>query len=74
MRWTLAASLAWPGLADCTAHASRSQCIAFRHQDNCAWDVARQLCVPQTPCEERSRAVCERELTTDAAWDARRLL
>ena len=70
MRWALLASFWWPIEADCSAHSSRSHCIAFRHQDNCVWDVARELCVAQTGCEERGLSDCERELTTNAGWAA----
>ena len=44
--------------------------IAFRHQDDCAWDVHLQICVSDIPCELRGSTVCERELTNGASWDA----
>lgn len=65
--------LGTPGAAErCRAHRSRMECLVFRRQDDCAWDVASSACVADRPCERRSPERCEYELTSGAPWDATR--
>ena len=40
--------------AGCSDHGSVSQCLAFRQQDQCVWDVASLSCVASIACEARS--------------------
>lgn len=59
--------LSW---STCLDHSSLSECLAFRSQDRCLWDVASKTCVSGTSCENRSSLrECESELTTGARWD-----
>lgn len=59
--------LSW---STCLDHSSLSECLAFRSQDRCLWDVASKTCVSGTRCENRSSLrECESELTTGARWD-----
>ena len=54
----------------CLDHSSLSECLAFRYQDHCLWDVASKTCVSGTSCQNRSSLrECESELTTGAIWD-----
>ena len=56
----------------CGTHSTRGECLAFRLQHDCVWDVPTKACQASTPCDKRSQQTCETELTTgaDAKWDA----
>mmetsp|Transcript_35250 Transcript_35250/g.82220 ORF Transcript_35250/g.82220 Transcript_35250/m.82220 type:complete len:714 (-) Transcript_35250:177-2318(-) len=59
-------------LNQCEQHSRISECLAFRHQHLCVWDVAAEHCVPEMPCDQRPWNVCHTELTTGgvvASWD-----
>ena len=58
--------------SQCGQHRSISECLAFRHQHGCVWDVPAEHCVPEMPCDQRPRESCHTELTTggfSAGWD-----
>ena len=57
--------------SQCEQHGAISECLAFRLQHGCVWDVPHGQCVPEIPCPERPREACHTELTTGpaAGWD-----
>ena len=60
------------GSPKCSHHTSRGECLLFRNQHECTWDVPTSVCTPRIACGDRSQDTCETELTTGAKapWDA----
>jgi para-nitrobenzyl esterase len=58
----------------CGAHATRGECLLFRHQHLCVWDAPASSCVDSLECDKRTEKGCELELTTGEAWDRTRNL